>query len=103
MSTLYESHESHDAKKSFDESWGREIAGIGRRVRRSMDRRRVLRDMEREAERADGHARSSRTKTEEVGTMKAIQRIESGICVTIGALLATGWVLAIGELFAHTV
>ena len=34
--------------------------------------------------------------------MKAIQRIESGICVTIGALLATGWVLAIGELFAQT-
>ncbi len=34
--------------------------------------------------------------------MKAIQRIESGICVTIAALLATGWVLAIGELFAHT-
>ena len=34
--------------------------------------------------------------------MKAIQRIESGICVTIGGLLATGWVLAIGELFAGT-
>ena len=35
--------------------------------------------------------------------MKAIQKIETGICMTIGALLATGWVLAIGELFAQTV
>jgi len=30
--------------------------------------------------------------------MKAIQKIESGICIAIGALLATGWVLALGEL-----
>jgi len=43
-----------------------------------------------------------REREKGVGTMKAIQRIESGICVTIAALLATGWVLAIGELFAHT-
>ena len=30
--------------------------------------------------------------------MKAIQKIESGICVAIAALLATGWVLALGQL-----
>lgn len=34
--------------------------------------------------------------------MKAIQRIESGICVAIGALLATGWVVAVGQLFVRS-
>lgn len=34
--------------------------------------------------------------------MKAIQRIETGICYAIGTLLATGWVVALGELFART-
>jgi hypothetical protein len=32
--------------------------------------------------------------------MRVIQRIESGLCVAISALLATGWVLALGELLA---
>ena len=73
-----------------------------RSARRFFERRRVLREMERESWCAEGYARSRRTKAEEGGHMKAIQRIESGICGTIGALLATGWVLAIGELFAHT-
>ena len=31
--------------------------------------------------------------------MNAIQRIESGLCVAISALLATGWVVALGQLF----
>ena len=75
-------------------------AGLGRRASRYFDRRRVMREATREAARAQGDAGAPRK--EEVGSMKAIQRIESGICVTIGALLATGWVLAIGELFAHT-
>jgi len=61
-----------------------------------------MREAKREASRAQGRVGPRPHQTEEVGSMKAIQRIESGICVTIGALLATGWVLAIGELFAHT-
>ena len=32
--------------------------------------------------------------------MRIIQRIESGLCVAIGALLATGWALALGELLS---
>ncbi|GEM_PF-6103869 len=32
--------------------------------------------------------------------MKAIQRIETGICYAIGTLLAAGWLAAIGELLA---
>ena len=68
-------------------------AGIGRSVRRHFDRRQVMREA----------SRASSPRQEEVGTMKAIQKIETGICMTIGALLATGWVLAIGELFAQTV
>lgn len=32
--------------------------------------------------------------------MKAIQTIESGICVAIATLLATGWVVALSELLA---
>ncbi len=31
--------------------------------------------------------------------MKLVQKIESGICVTIGMLLLTGWVVALGQLF----
>ncbi|MCR9094222.1 MAG: hypothetical protein NXI30_08395 [bacterium] len=68
-------------------------AGIGRSVRRHFDRRQVMREA----------SRANSPRQQEVGTMKAIQKIETGICMTIGALLATGWVLAIGELFAHTV
>lgn len=30
--------------------------------------------------------------------MKAIQRIESGICIAISLLLAGGWAVAIGQL-----
>lgn len=31
--------------------------------------------------------------------MKAIQKIEAGICVAISALLAGGWIITIGQLF----
>ena len=68
-----------------------------RRVARHLDRRRFLREARREASRAEGRV-SHEGKT----MMKSIQRIESGICVTIAALLAAGWVVAIGELFAGT-
>jgi hypothetical protein len=31
--------------------------------------------------------------------MKTIQKIEAGLCVTIAALLAGGWIVTIGQLF----
>lgn len=34
--------------------------------------------------------------------MKSIQKIESGLCVAISALLATGWVVAVGQLFVRS-
>jgi len=68
--------------------------GLDRRVARFIERRRVMREMRRETSRA------ARRVTSEVGTMKAIQRIETGICYAIGTLLAAGWLAAIGELLA---
>jgi hypothetical protein len=35
--------------------------------------------------------------------MKVVQKIEAGVCVAIALLLTTGWVVAIGQLFARPV